>query len=57
MVARPTLRQEYSATPRRKFFLQAMMLDYIDEPEIAQKIRAAIAKVYAEGVSLTRRYS
>ena len=30
-----------------------MMLDYIDESEIAQKIRAAIAKVYAEGEHLT----
>ena len=29
------------------------MLDYIGEPEIAQKIRAAIAKVYAEGEHLT----
>ena len=49
----PDIAGKNICNPTAQILSAAMMLDYIDEPEIAQKIRAAIAKVYAEGEHLT----
>ena len=49
----PDIAGKNVCNPTAQILSAAMMLDYIGEPEIAQKIRAAIAKVYAEGEHLT----
>ena len=49
----PDIAGKNICNPTAQILSAAMMLDYIGEPEIAQKIRAAIAKVYAEGEHLT----
>ena len=48
----PDIAGKNICNPTAQILSAAMMLDYIGEPEIAQKIRAAIAKVYAEGEHL-----
>ena len=49
----PDIAGKNICNPTAQILSAAMMLDYIGEPEVAQKIRAAIAKVYAEGEHLT----
>lgn len=49
----PDIAGKNICNPTAQILSAAMMLDYVGEPEIAQKIRAAIAKVYAEGEHLT----
>lgn len=49
----PDIAGKNICNPTAQILSAAMMLDYIGELEVAQKIRAAIAKVYAEGEHLT----
>ena len=49
----PDIAGQDKANPTAHILSAAMMLDYIDEHEIAKRIRAAIRRVYAKGEYLT----
>ena len=49
----PDIAGQDKANPTALLQSAVMMLNYIDEPETASKVQAAIEKVYAEGKTLT----
>lgn len=49
----PDIAGQNKANPTAEILSAALMLDYLGEPEAAQKIRAAVAAVYAQGDVLT----
>ena len=49
----PDIAGKNLCNPTAQILSAAMMLDYIDEPEIAERIRSAIRAVYAKGEKLT----
>jgi isocitrate dehydrogenase (NAD+) len=50
----PDIAGQNVANPTALMRAAVQMLDHIDEPEAAQRLRAAMQQVYSEGKSLTR---
>lgn len=50
----PDIAGQDKANPTALLQSAVMMLEYLNEPETAKKVQAAIEKVYAEGKTLTR---